>query len=55
MVFGAVLYIGNPAPTVDAFLRAAPIAFLTSALSFYLPPCLLFGSCNMFRLALLEF
>ena len=27
MAFGAVLYIGNPAPTVDAFFRAAPIAF----------------------------
>ena len=40
MAFGAVLYIGNPTPTVDAFLRAAPIAFLTSALIF-LPTALL--------------
>ena len=40
MVFGAVLYIGDPTPTVDAFLRAAPIAFLTSALIF-LPTALL--------------
>ncbi|MDC3234844.1 DMT family transporter [Candidatus Puniceispirillum sp.] len=34
MVLGAVLYIGDPTPTVDVFLRAAPIAFLTSALIF---------------------
>ena len=40
MVIGAVLYIGDPTPTLDAFLRAAPIAFLTSALIF-LPTALL--------------
>ena len=34
MAVGAVLYFGDPTPTVDAFLRAAPIAFLTSALIF---------------------
>ena len=40
MAFGAVLYIGNPTPTIDAFLKAVPIAFLTSALIF-LPTALL--------------
>ena len=40
MVVGAVLYIGDPIPTFDAFLKATPIAFLTSALIF-LPTALL--------------
>jgi drug/metabolite transporter (DMT)-like permease len=37
---GAVLYMGDPAPTFDTFLKAVPITLLTSALIF-LPTALL--------------
>jgi len=40
MAVGAVIYIGDSTPAVDTLLRAAPVAFLTSALIF-LPTALL--------------